>query len=64
MNLLAGMILIGVEFDEVTAFAVLDRLMNGPKDWQRVYGVDLATLFPLTDAVTNWLSKAHPKFSA
>ena len=44
MNLLVGMILMGVNFDEIMAIAVLDRLMNGPNDWQRIYGLNLATL--------------------
>lgn len=54
MNFLAGMILIGLDFDEVTAFAIFVILMR-EKDWRRVYTNDLSGLFPLTDYVYSWL---------
>jgi hypothetical protein len=65
MNLLAGMILIGVDFDEVAAFAIFERLMRGKKhNWRRIYGDNLATLFPLTDHVYSWMLGELPDLEA
>ena len=63
MNFLAGMILIGVNFEEVTAFTIFDHLMR-EKDWRRVYCNDLSGLFPLTDYVYSWLMSEHPVLEA
>ena len=63
MNFLVGMILIGVNFDEVVAFKILYLLMRD-RNWRRVYTENLSGLFSLTDKVQSWLEEAHPDLQA
>jgi hypothetical protein len=62
MNLVAGIILMVTEFDEVAGFTVLERLMNGPTDWRRFYTQDLmkTTLQPINDRIYRWLRAESP----
>lgn len=50
MNYLVGLILIGVNFDEVTAFVVLEQLM-GKYELNSLYGGKLSKLFSLSDII-------------
>jgi len=60
MNYLAALILIGVDYDEVMAFAVMDKLLREPGNWGRLYKKNLEMLFPLADHIYGWLLSEHP----
>ena len=55
MNYLAGLILIGVDYDEVMAFAIMDKLMREPGNFGRLYKKNLELLFTLTDHIYGWM---------
>jgi len=55
MNYLAGLILIGVDYDEVMAFAIMDKLMREPGNYGRLYKKNLTLLFTLTDHIYGWM---------
>jgi len=51
MNFFAGMILIGVDFDEVIAFAMLFQLMGDQGNFRNLYNCTLQMLYSLADEV-------------
>jgi hypothetical protein len=51
MNFFAGMILIGVDFDEVVAFAILVQLMSDQGGFRNMYTNSLQMLYNLADEV-------------
>jgi len=51
MNFFAGMILIGVDFDEVVAFAILVQLMSDQGGFRNMYTNSLQMLYSLADEV-------------
>lgn len=51
MNFFAGMILIGVDFDEVIAFAMLVQLMGDQGNFRNLYNCTLQMLYSLADEV-------------
>ena len=51
MNFLAGMILIGVDFDEVVAFVILVQLMGEQGNFRNLYNSSLQMLYSLSDEV-------------
>lgn len=55
MNFFAGMILIGVDFDEVVAFAILVQLMSDQGGFRNMYTNSLQMLYNLADEVQVWL---------
>jgi len=61
MNYLAGLILVGVDFDEVTAFTILDKLMNERAQMASLYEGQLVKLYRLSDAVYSWLLQEEPE---
>jgi len=55
MNFFAGMILIGVDFDEVIAFTILVQLMSDQGGFRNMYSNSLKMLYSLADEVQVWL---------
>lgn len=51
MNFLAGMILIGVDFDELIAFTILVQLMGEQGNFRNLYSCTLQMLYSLADEV-------------
>ncbi len=51
MNFFAGMILIGIDFDEVVAFAILVQLMSDQGGFRNMYTNSLQMLYSLADEV-------------
>ena len=45
MNFICGLILIGVEFDEVSAFVILDKLLGDYGNLGSIYDGKLSKLF-------------------
>lgn len=60
MNYLVGLILIGVNYDEVTAFMILERLM-GKYELSSLYGKELSKLFSLSDIIQKWMTEVEPE---
>ena len=62
MNFLAGLILIGVDFNEVNAFVILEKLLSSEYgDLASVYDGKLTKLFSLSDHVYSWLLEQEPE---
>ena len=62
MNFLAGLILIGVDFDEVSAFVILDRLLSEEHgQLASLYDGKLTKLFSLSDDVYAWMCATEPE---
>jgi hypothetical protein len=55
MNFFVGMILIGVDFDEVVAFTILTHLMGEHGNFRNLYNPSLQMLYSLADEVQVWL---------
>eukprot|EP00351_Strombidinopsis_sp_SopsisLIS2011_P000565 CAMPEP_0116874586 /NCGR_PEP_ID=MMETSP0463-20121206/6059_1 /TAXON_ID=181622 /ORGANISM="Strombidinopsis sp, Strain SopsisLIS2011" /LENGTH=100 /DNA_ID=CAMNT_0004518401 /DNA_START=870 /DNA_END=1172 /DNA_ORIENTATION=+ len=53
------MILIGVKFQESTAFAIFDRIMRDPGDWGQLYLNAMPKLFELTEELRLWFMEEH-----
>ena len=62
LNFLCGLILIGVDFNEVSAFVILEKLLSsGYGDLASVYDGKLTKLFSLSDHVYSWLLEQEPE---
>jgi len=57
---LAGLILIGVEFNELHAFVILEKLMGDYANLDQIYGGSLIKLFSLSDHIYSWLLEEEP----
>lgn len=55
MNYLCGLILIGVDFDELSAFVIFERLLGDYGNIAALYDAKLSKLFALSDNVYSWL---------
>lgn len=55
MNFLCALILIGVNFDEVSAFIMMEKLLGEYGKLARFYDSKLSLLFNLSDHVYSWL---------
>ena len=60
MNFLAGLILIGVDFNELQAFVILEKLMGSYAHLDQIYGGSLIKLFSLSDHIYSWLLEEEP----
>ena len=62
MNFLCGLILIGVDFNEVSAFVILEKLLgNEYGQLADLYDGKLTKLFSLSDHVYSWLLAEEPE---
>lgn len=61
MNFLCGLILIGVDFNEVSAFVILEKLLNDYGQLATLYDGKLTKLFSLSDHVYSWLLEKQPE---
>ena len=61
MNFLAGLILIGVDFNEVSAFVILEKLLGEYGGLASIYDGKLSKLFSLSDHVYSWLLQTEPE---
>ena len=62
MNFLAALVLIGVNFNEVSAFIVLDKLLSEQHgQLASLYDSNLTKLFSLSDDVYSWLLEEEPE---
>ena len=61
MNYLAGLILIGVDYNEVSAFAILEKLMGDYGQLRTLYGGQLIKLFSLSDHIYTWMLEEEPE---
>ena len=61
MNYLVGLILIGVNFDEVAAFVILERLLGEYGQLSSLYGGQLSKLFSLSDHIYTWMLEEEPE---
>ena len=62
MNFLAALVLIGVNFNEVSAFIVLDKLLSEQHgQLASLYDSKLTKLFSLSDDVYSWLLEEEPE---
>ena len=64
MNFLCGLILIGVDFNEVSAFVILEKLMGDYGDLGSLYDGKLTKVFSLSDHVYSWLLYEEPELEA
>ena len=60
MNFLVGLILIGVDMDEVTAFVILERLLGQYGKLGSLYGGKLTKLFDMSDHIYTWMLETEP----
>ena len=58
---MAGLILIGVEFNEVSAFVILEKILGEYGQMSSLYDGKLTKLFSLSDHVYSWLLEAEPE---
>ena len=61
MNFVCGLILIGVEFNEVSAFVILEKLFGEYGNLSSIYDGKLSKLFSLSDHVYSWLLESEPE---
>ena len=61
MNFLCGLILIGVDFNEVSAFVILEKLLGDYGQLASIYDGKLTKLFSLSDHVYSWLLECEPE---
>lgn len=61
MNFLCGLILIGVDFNEISAFVILERLLGDYGQLGTIYDCTLTKLFSLSDHVYTWLLTEEPE---
>lgn len=62
MNFLTALILLGVNFDEVSAFILLERLLS--EEYGKlcsIYDGKLTRLFSLSDEMYEWLLREEPE---
>lgn len=61
MNYLAGLILIGVDFDQVRAFVIFVHLLGDYAQLSSLYDGNLTKHFTLSDHVYSWLLAEEPE---
>lgn len=61
MNFLCGLILIGVDFNEVSAFVILEKLLGEYGQLSSMYDGKLTKVFSLSDHVYSWLLEKEPE---
>ena len=68
MNYIAALILIGIGMkEEETAFTIFRTILQAPEKHnsnyriEQLYDPSLQGLFILSDHVTNWIARNHPK---
>ena len=61
MNFICGLILIGVDFDEVSAFVIFEQLLGEYGNLASIYDGKLSKLFELSDHVYSWLLETQPE---
>jgi len=61
MNFLCALILIGVDFNEVSAFVILEKLLGEYGNLAALYDGGLSKLFSLSDHVYSWLLEEEPE---
>lgn len=61
MNFLCGLILIGVDYNEISAFVILERLLGEYGQLGTIYDCKLTKLFSLSDHVYTWLLTEEPE---
>ena len=61
MNFLCGLILIGLDFNEVSAFVILEKLLGEYGQLAQLYDGKLTKLFSLSDHIYSWLLSEHPE---
>ena len=64
MNFLCGLILIGVDFNEVSAFVIFEKLLGEYAQLSGLYDGKLTKLFSLSDHVYSWLLEEEPELEA
>ena len=60
MNYLVGLILIGVDYDEVSAFVILEKLLGEHCGFSNMYSGQLIKLFSLSDTIYTWMLTEEP----
>ena len=55
MNFVCGLILLGVDYNEVSAFVILEKLLGEYGGLASIYDGKLSKLFSLSDHVYSWL---------
>lgn len=60
MNYLVGLILIGVDYDEVSAFVILEKLLGEHCGLSQMYSGQLIKLFSLSDTIYTWMLTEEP----
>ena len=61
MNYLVGLILIGVDYDEVSAFVILEKLLGEHCQLSSMYSGQLIKLFSLSDHIYTWMLTEEPQ---
>ena len=61
MNFLCGLILIGVDFNEVNAFVIFEKLLGEYGQMASIYDRKLTKLMSLSDHVYTWLLETDPE---
>ena len=61
MNYLVGLILIGVDYDEVSAFVTLEKLLGDYGQLSSMYSGQLIKLFSLSDHIYTWMLTEEPE---
>ena len=61
MNFLCGLILLGVDFNEVSAFVILEKLLGEYGQFASMYDGSLTKVFSLSDHVYSWLLEKEPE---
>ena len=61
MNYLCGLILIGVDFNEVSAFVIFEKLLGEYGQLASIYDRKLTKLMSLSDHVYTWLLETDPE---
>jgi len=61
MNFLCALILLGVDFNEVSAFVILEKLLGEYGNFSSMYDGKLSKLFSLSDHFYSWLLEKEPE---
>ena len=61
MNFLCGLILLGVDFNEVSAFVILENLLGDYGHFASIYDGKLTKVFSLSDHMYSWLLEKEPE---
>lgn len=58
---MCGLILLGVDFNEVSAFVILEKLLGEYGQFASMYDGSLTKVFSLSDHVYSWLLEKEPE---